>query len=115
MTKSQLTAITKFIKLPAGWKVQKVYPGHTGKKKTNDYDIIIFGCPIAERMALRGGQLSRKIGALVRQLNDLRKPIIVESQADPGFGYRIRQPRWSEFGTGFGGGLWYDIKIGKRC
>jgi hypothetical protein len=112
MNKTELTKLAKRIALPKGWIIQKVYPKHAGKKQIDETDRILIGCPIAERMSLSGSQLSRKINSIIRQLNDLRKPMIVESTANPGFGYRVRQRRWVEFGTGFGGGKWYDIDLG---
>lgn len=112
MNKTELTKLAKSIKLPKGWIVQSVYPKMIRGKQVGPTDTIILGCPIEERMSLSGSQLSRRIGSIVRQLNDLRGEMIVESQADPGFGYKVRQPRWVEFGTGFGGGKWYDIKLG---
>ena len=114
MNKKELTKLAKSVKLPKGWIVQDVFPKMKGKKQVRETDTILFGCPIEERMSLTGGQLSRRIGSIIRQLNDLRGEMIVESQADPGFGYKVRQPRWVEFGTGFGGGKWYDIDIGRN-
>ena len=111
MNKTELTKIAKSVKLPAGWIVQAVYPKMSGKKQVAETDTIVFGCPIAERMSLSGRQLCRKINGLVNQLNKLRKPMIVES-FERGFAYKVNQPRWVEFGTGFGGGRWYDIDIG---
>ena len=112
MNKTELTKIAKAVKLPKGWIIQKVYPKNSGKKQIAETDQILVGCPIEERMSLTGSQLSRRINGIIRQLNDLRKPMIVESTANLGFGFRVRQRRWIEFGTGFGGGKWYDINLG---
>ena len=98
MNKTELTKIAKAIKLPKGWVIQKVYPKNSGKKQIADTDRILIGCPIEERMGLRGSQLSRRINGIIRQLNDLR--------------VKRYQRRWIEFGTGFGGGKWYDISLG---
>lgn len=98
MNKTELTKLTKSIKLPKGWIVQSVHPKTIRGKQIGPTDTIILGCPIEERMSLSGSQLSRRIGSVVRQLNY--------------FNVKRYQPRWSEFGTGFGGGKWYDIKLG---
>jgi len=97
MNKTELTVIVKEIELPRGWKVLGVYPKMRGRKRVAVTDRIVVGCPIGERMSLSGTVLGRRIGSIVRQLNALRPKY---------------SRRWEEFGTGFGGGEWYDIDIG---
>lgn len=112
MNKTELKKFAKAVKLPKGWVVQDVFPKMKGNKQVADTDTILFGCPIEERMELSGSQLSRRIGSIIRQLNENRGEMIVESPADPGFGFKVRQHRWVEFGGGYGGGKYYDIDIG---
>lgn len=97
MNKTELTVIAKAIELPRGWKVLAVRPKMRGRKRVALTDRIIVGCPIEERMSLSGRILGRRINSVVRQLNAKRPKY---------------SRRWEEFGTGFGGGEWYDIEIG---
>lgn len=98
MTKTEVQKISKTLVLPKGWKVQRVFGAHKYGKPLGEYpmDEIILGCPIGERMSSKARALNKKIDAVVKQLNKGRKR---------------GEPKWDEIGSGYGGGLWYDIDI----
>lgn len=101
MTKSELTNIAKFITLPDGWKVLRVWPAHRGSKQVSDIDSIIFGYPIRDKMSDSFRAYAGKRNAVLRQLNST-------SLRERG------TPKWDEFGGGYGGGKWYELEFGRE-
>lgn len=97
MKKLELSALAKSVELPKGWKLQRVFAKDKGGKEVNDHDLILFGEPINERMELSFSERNKKIKGILKQLNAQRKK---------------GEPKWVEYGGGFGGGRWYDVSIG---
>lgn len=96
MKKMELSALAKSIKLPSGWKIQRVFAKHRNGKEISDTDHIYIGIPVTKYLEMDFDKYDKQMNSVLKQLNKGRK----------------NMKKWEEFGGGYGFGKWYDIHLG---